>query len=109
MPRHAHEDALSEAEFEQLVDGAKLLEPPLNLEALFTVFVAGRLGLRAGEIAHMTREWINYETEMIEIPRHSDCECGYCRRQARREALALMFEILTGDGADRVSTSPGPS
>jgi len=30
MPRHAHEDALSEAEFEQLVDGAKLLEPPLN-------------------------------------------------------------------------------
>ena len=32
MPRHAHEDALSEAEFEQLVDGAKLLEPPLNLE-----------------------------------------------------------------------------
>ncbi len=85
MPRHAHEDALSEAEFEQLVDGAKLLEPPLNLEALFTVFVAGRLGLRAGEIAHMTREWINYETEMIEIPRHSECECGYCRRQARRE------------------------
>ena len=91
--RHSHEDALSESQFEALVDGAKLLEPPWNLEALFFVFAAGRLGLRVGEIAHVERSWANFETGMIEIPTHSTCHkgrdggpCGYCRRQARRAA-----------------------
>ena len=91
MARHAHEDALSEREFEELVGGAKLLKPPWNLEAMFVVFVGGRLGLRAGEIAHLRREWVSYETGMIDIPSHEPCRkgrdggrCGYCRRQARR-------------------------
>ena len=91
MARHAHEDALSESEFERLVGGAKLLKPPWNLEALFVVFVGGRLGMRVGEIAHLERSWVNFETGMIEVPSHEPCRkgrdggrCGYCRRQARR-------------------------
>lgn len=93
MARHAHEDALSDAEFEQLVDGAKLLEPPWNLEALFVVLVAGRLGLRIGEIAHAHRSWLSLEKGMLEIPSQDACRkgedggiCGYCRRQAHRTA-----------------------
>jgi len=47
MPRHVHEDALDDAEFEQLLDGAKQLRPPWNLEAMFVVLATGRLGLLA--------------------------------------------------------------
>ena len=91
MARHAHEDALSDAEFEELIGGAKLLEPPWNLEALFVILVAGRLGLRIGEIAHARREWLSFEKGMLEIPSQDTCRkgcdggiCGYCRRQATR-------------------------
>ena len=90
--RHSHEDALSDAEFEELLNGAKVLKPMWNLEAMMYVLVGGRLGLRVGEIAHMTREWVNFETGMIEIPSTDSCRkgedggpCGYCRRQARRQ------------------------
>lgn len=93
MARHAHEDALSDEEFELLVDGAKTLRPPWNLEALFVVFAGGRLGLRIGEIAHARRSWVSFEKGLIEIPSTQRCRkgqdggiCGYCRRQAKRTA-----------------------
>jgi len=93
MARHAHEDALSEAEFEKLIGGAKLLTPPWNLEALFVILVTGRLGLRIGEVAHARREWVSEEKGMLEIPSSDRCRkgrdggiCGYCRRQATRTA-----------------------
>ena len=115
MARHAHEDALSDAEFEKLIGGAKVLEPPWNLEALFVVLVAGRLGLRIGEIAHASREWLSVEKGMIEIPSQDPCRqgedgglCGYCRRQAHRtagtsdrdldELLATYWEPKTSAG-----------
>jgi len=91
MARHAHEDALSDVGFEKLINGAKILEPPWNLEALFVVLAAGRLGLRIGEIAHARREWLSSEKGMLEIPSQDTCQkgrdggiCGYCRRQATR-------------------------
>lgn len=93
MARHAHEDALSDAEFEELIGGAKTLRPPWNLEALFVVLVAGRLGLRIGEIAHARREWVSFEKGLLEVPSQDRCRkgreggiCGYCRRQAHRTA-----------------------
>jgi len=55
MARHVHEDALDDDEFEKLLAGAKRLDPPWNLEAMFIVFAGGRLGLRVGEIAHLRR------------------------------------------------------
>ena len=101
MTRHSHEDALSESEFKRLLGGAKLLKPPWNLEAMFIVFAGGRLGLRVGEIAHLRREWVSFETGLIQIPSHEPCRkgrdggiCGYCRRQARRV-------VANDDGDDR--------
>jgi integrase len=87
---HSRELALDEREFELLVEGARRIDDDLrSLEALFVVFVGGRLGLRAGEIAHMQSDWIDYRRRMINIPYHEPCEkgryggiCGYCRSQA---------------------------
>jgi integrase len=93
MTRHAHEDALTEQEFEQLLDGAKQLPPPLNLETMFVILLTGRLGLRIGELAHIKRSWVNFETGLVSIPSVEPCTkgrdgglCGYCRRQTRRIA-----------------------
>jgi len=93
MTRHAHEDALTEQEFEQLLDGAKQLRPPLNLETMFVILLTGRLGLRIGELAHIKRSWVNFETGLVSIPSIEPCTkgrdgglCGYCRRQTRRIA-----------------------
>ena len=91
MPRHVHEDALDDAEFEQLLDGAKQLRPPWNLEAMFVVLATGRLGLRIGEVAHARRSWVNVKKGLLSIPSVEPCSkgrdgglCGYCRRQTRR-------------------------
>lgn len=93
MTRHAHEDALTEQEFEQLLDGAKQLRPPLNLETMFVILLTGRLGLRIGELAHIKRSWVNFDTGLVSIPSIDPCTkgrdgglCGYCRRQTRRIA-----------------------
>ena len=73
MARHVHEDALDDDEFEKLLAGAKRLDPPWNLEAMFIVFAGGRLGLRVGEIAHLRREWVSFETaeDVYQIELHN--------------------------------------
>ena len=93
MARHVHEDALDDDEFEKLLAGAKRLDPPWNLEAMFVVLVTGRLGLRIGEVAHARRSWVNFENGLLSIPSVEPCSkgrdgglCGYCRRQTRRIA-----------------------
>jgi integrase len=48
--------------------------------------VSGRLGLRAGEIAHFDVGWLDEDRCLIHIPQHSPCRCGYCRRQAAQQA-----------------------
>lgn len=62
-------------------------------EARLIVFLAGRLGLRVGEIVHMRESWINWRRQMIQIPEHQHCEkgkdggvCGYCRQGAKQMA-----------------------
>jgi len=93
MARHVHEDALDDDEFEKLLTGAKRLDPPWNLEAMFVVLVTGRLGLRIGEVAHARRSWVNFEKGLLSIPSVDPCSkgrdgglCGYCRRETRRIA-----------------------
>ena len=83
--RHTKEDALSDREFELLVEGTYRLDDDyFALESRLVVFLSGRYGMRAGEIAHMRESWINWDRGMIEIPRHQPCEkgrdgskCGY--------------------------------
>ena len=84
--RHTHEDVLSDRQFELLLEACSTLPEPDAFEARFICLAAGRLGLRAGEIAHFQSAWVNWDRRTIRIPQHEPCRCGYCRRQARQEA-----------------------
>lgn len=86
--QHSRDDALTEREFELLFEGARRIDGYRGVEARFIVAVAGRLGLRAGEIAHCRSDWINWRESMLEIPPHQPCtkgrdggRCGTCRQQ----------------------------
>lgn len=93
MPRHSHQDALTEAEFEHLLEAAKDLKGPYDLECRLILFLGGRLGLRAGEITHLREDWIRWRDRFIEIPAFDACDlgqndepCGYCKKSARQAA-----------------------
>jgi len=87
---HSREYALDDREFELFVEGARRInDEQRSLEARFIAFVGGRLGLRPGELCHMTADWVDFRKRMIEIPFHEPCEkgknggiCGYCRQQS---------------------------
>lgn len=83
--RHTHEDVLTDREFELLLEACSSLPEPRDLQARFVCLAAGRLGLRAGEIAHFRADWLNWDRMLLRIPQHEPCECGYCRRQASQE------------------------
>lgn len=98
--RHTHEDVLTDRQFELLLEACSELPEPHDFEARFICLTAGRLGLRAGEIAHFQTTWINWDRRTIRIPQHEPCQCGYCHRQARQEAehnedLSLADTILS--------------
>lgn len=83
--RHTHEDALTDRQFGLLLEACSTLPEPHDFEARFICLTAGRLGLRAGEIAHFQTAWVNWNRRTIRIPQHEPCKCGYCRRQARQK------------------------
>lgn len=82
MTRHSHEDALDTDTYRRLLNAAQELDRPFDAECTFVLVAAGRLGLRAGEIAHIREEWVDWNRKMIEIPHHEPCECSYCEVQA---------------------------
>ncbi len=84
--RHTHEDVLTDRQFELLLEACSDLPEPHDFEARFICLIAGRLGFRAGEIAHFQTGWVNWNRRTIRIPQHEPCRCAYCRRQARQEA-----------------------
>lgn len=110
--RHSKEDALNEREFELLVEGSyKLDDDYFELETRLVLFLAGRLGMRAGEIAHMKEDWIDWHDGMIDIPRHAECTdgrdggiCGHCRGAA--EQMVEHNPGLTLDEAEELMWSP---
>lgn len=100
---HSKENALNEREFELLYEGAQKIDGYQGLEAQFIVLVAGRLGLRAGEIAHMQSDWVNWRDKLIEIPAHQTCRkgkgdslCGSCR-QLMEQCIEVNDEISRED------------
>jgi integrase len=86
--RHTHEDVLTDREFELLLEACAELPSPRAFQARFICLVAGRLGLRAGEIAHFDMAWVDWDRMLIRIPQREPCACGYCRRQAVQEATS---------------------
>lgn len=98
--RHSKEDAITDRQFEQLLRATYNLDDRYSFEARFIVHTAAKLGLRAGEIAHFSTDWINWSARTIEIPEHSNCEkgnnnnvCGYCREMAERHLRAHNFTV----------------
>ncbi|MFA1612064.1 site-specific integrase [Halobellus rubicundus] len=105
--RHSKEDALSDMEFELLMEGARTLsrsEYYYEPDPTFIVYTLGRLGLRRGELAHLTEEWIDWRQKMIRIPSHQPCSkgidgevCGYCQQLAKQRVE--IADELTMDEA----------
>lgn len=90
MTQHSRDDALSARQYERLLQGARDLPSPQSFEARLVILLAGRLGMRGGEIAHLHTDWVDMDRRLIEIPDHEPCQkgknggvCGYCREQAR--------------------------
>lgn len=101
MVRHSREDAITDEQFDRLFEAADSLEEPFRIECLFVLIVAGRLGLRAGELCHVDESWINWERQQIEIPSVDPCTlgqdggiCGYCRDRAADHADSLTEQRL---------------
>ncbi|MFD1514455.1 hypothetical protein [Halomarina rubra] len=53
---NSKEDALSDRQFQLLLEGARRLDAPYANQARFIIFATGRLGMRAGEVAHMSEQ-----------------------------------------------------
>jgi len=90
VTQHSAEAALSDSQFDELVEAAASMDRPRDAECMFILIATGRLGLRAGELCHLDEAWIDWERKLIEIPAYWPCEkgryegevCGYCRQQA---------------------------
>jgi len=91
MVRYSREDALTEKEFVFLLEGARKLKEPFDIQTRFIIMAAGRLGMRGGEIAHISSDWVDEASNVIKIPQYDNCTngkfdeeiCGYCRNRAR--------------------------
>lgn len=107
--RHSREDALSARQFEKLVHATYSMKESQALEGRTALYLTGRLGLRGGEAAHFTEEWVNWQDKKIEIPEHDPCDkgkfegeiCGYCRRRALERVKANNISIEEGIAAIR--------
>lgn len=95
MTRNSKQRALDSRQFELLMRGVRRIDTERQQrEAEFAVLLTGRLGMRSGELIHLTEDWINWREQRIEIPRHQDCHlggeeqdcCGYCSQAARQIA-----------------------
>lgn len=107
--RHSREDALSDRQFEILVDATYRMKDSQRLEARTALYLAGKCGLRGGEIAHLTEDWVDWSEKIIEIPEHETCTkgvnegeiCGYCRRRAIDELTTNNLTIEEAENAVR--------
>jgi len=89
-----HQSALTEQDFERLLQATyRMKDTSASLEARAIILIGGRLGLRPGELTHLSGEWVDWQREMIRIPSHHSCEkgqngglCGYCRQAVSQQS-----------------------
>lgn len=82
------DDALSPMAFNHLVDVARRSED--WLVNTFIILMAGVLGMRCGEIAHMTRKWVDFSAELVRIPGYEPCTCRYCKDRMKKKIERKM-------------------
>ena len=107
--RHTHEDVLTDRQFELLLEACAGLPAPHDFEAGLTCLIAGRLGLRGGEIAQFQTAWVNWNRWTIRIPQHEPCRCGYCRRRAQQETIHNDDRSIEDAVASRWHSKTGAS
>jgi integrase len=73
----AKQDALSDAEIEELKEACR------DLKDRFVVWTPIYSGLRVGEVAHMNRSWLGWNEKVINIPPQQACWCWDCRHYRR--------------------------
>jgi integrase len=71
--RRARDDYLTKAELEELFKACK------DIEEKLLVCAAGQLGMRVGEIAHLSKSWIDFQDDRVQIPASMECGCFECR------------------------------
>jgi hypothetical protein len=91
--RNAKDDAISDREFELLLETTYGMDEYYGRQCRLILWLAGRLGMRRGELGHMTRDWVDFDRGVIEIPSHYPCDkgrdggiCGDCRGNAEQKA-----------------------
>lgn len=89
---HSKDNALSDREYQLLLEGAGNMRDYYGFQARFIILACGRLGMRAGEVAHMTAEWVDWRRNMIIVPEYQPCTkgnnggiCGYCLGGCRQK------------------------
>lgn len=123
LPRRAKEDALDPVDYQLLLEGAGELRDHQARQARFVILLAGRLGMRRGEICHLRETWVDWRRQMICIPRRQPCTkgrnggpCGDCRQKAQQyvdhapddqpltmdQALAMRWEPKTEAAAREI-------
>ena len=81
------DEALRQPTFVRLYRGAfEIDNPDRCLKAAYIILLAGRLGLRTGEIQHVREAWIDWQRGEIAIPRHDPCGCMNCWIAAKQKA-----------------------
>lgn len=107
---HARDDALSPRQFEQLVNATYRIDNDrIELETRAVLYLAGRVGLRKGEITHLRADWIDWSNGTLTVPGHQPCEkgtrdgevCGYCRRRAEDRIEANNISEAEAEDAIR--------
>jgi integrase len=70
--RRARDDYLTKDELQQLFKSCQ------DIEEKLLVCTAGQLGLRIGEIAHLSKSWLDFQDDRIQIPSTMPCDCFEC-------------------------------
>jgi len=72
------------------VDNQRYDTDDFRLQCQFVLRMMGELGMRGGEVVHLSEDWVNFEQNEIVIPSHDPCTkaddggpCGYCKKRAR--------------------------
>lgn len=106
MPSPREYRALKRAAKEKVSHSQKE-DSEFRLECTFALRLMGELGLRAGEVAHISEEWVDFGQNEIHIPEYDRCDygkdggpCGYCKKQARQRARKnddISYEVALRD------------
>lgn len=97
MTRHARDDVITERQFELLLRATREYDRREHeFEARLALMLTGKLGMRVGEVAHFSADWVNERERMVEIPMYDQCTegpdgglCGYCAHRVRNHVEAM--------------------